>query len=121
MTQPIQPSNYTQGYSNYTTATHQSRTAESDAAFLLPHIKKTDHILDVGCGPGTITTSLVKYASEGTIIGIDLSAAVLEKARTLAAEANVPTQGLGSVIFKEGNVLEGLVYPDSTFDIIFCS
>ena len=121
MAQHSQPSNYTQGYSNYTVATHQSRTAESDAAFLLPHIKKIDHILDVGCGPGTITTGFTRYASEGTIVGIDISADVLQKAKKLAAEANVPTQGPGSVIFKEGNVLEGLAYPDDTFDIVYCS
>ena len=121
MAQHSQPSNYTQGYSNYTVATHQLRTAESDAAFLLPHIKKIDHILDVGCGPGTITTGLAKYASEGTIVGIDISTDVLQKAKALAAEANVPTQGPGSVVFEEGNILEGLAYPDNTFDIIYCS
>ena len=114
-------SNYTQGHSNYTVATHQSRTAESDAAFLLPHIKKIDHILDVGCGPGTITTGLAKYASEGTTVGIDISIDVLQKAKTLAAEANVPTQGSGSVVFEQANVLQGLAYPDDTFDIVFCS
>jgi SAM-dependent methyltransferase len=121
MAQHNQPSNYTQGYSNCTIATHQSRTAESDAAFLLPYIKKTDHILDLGCGPGTITTSLAKYASEGTTVGIDISTDVLQKAKTLAAEADVPTRGSGSVIFEEGNVLEGLAYPNDTFDIVYCS
>ena len=119
--QNSQSSNYTQGHSNYTVATHQSRTAESDAAFLLPYIKKIDHILDVGCGPGTITTGLAKYASNGTTVGIDISIDVLQKAKTLAAEANVPTQGPGSVVFEQGNVLEGLAYPDDTFDIVFCS
>ena len=119
--QNSQSSNYTQGHSNYTVATHQSRTAESDAAFLLPHIKKIDHILDVGCGPGTITTGLAKYASKGTTVGIDISIDVLQKAKTLAAEANVPTQGPGSVVFEQGNVLEGLAYPDDTFDIAYCS
>jgi ubiquinone/menaquinone biosynthesis C-methylase UbiE len=114
-------SNYTQGYSNYTTATQQLRTAESGAAFLIPHIKKTDRILDIGCGPGTITTSLAKYASEGATVGIDISTAVLEKAKILAAEANVPTQGPGSVVFKEGNILERLPYPDGSFDIAFAS
>jgi ubiquinone/menaquinone biosynthesis C-methylase UbiE len=121
MAQHSQPSNYTQGYSNYTVATHQSRTAESDAAFVLPHIKKTDQILDVSCGPGTITTGLAKYASEGKTVGVDISTDVLQKAKILAAEANVPTQGPGSVVFEEGNVLERLAYPDNTFDIIFCS
>lgn len=116
-----QPSNYTMGYSKYTTATHQSRTADSEAAFLVPHIKKTDHILDVGCGPGTITTNFAKYASEGSIIGVDISTEVLTKAKALAAEAHVSTQGPGSVVFEYANVLERLPYPDNTFDIVFCS
>lgn len=115
------PSNYIQGHSKYTTATHETRTADSDAAFLLPHINKTDHILDVGCGPGTITTGLAKYASEGATVGIDISTAVLQKAKTLAADANVISEGPGSVVFEEGNILEKLAYPDDTFDIVFCS
>jgi ubiquinone/menaquinone biosynthesis C-methylase UbiE len=121
MAQQIQPSVYTQGYSKQTTATHQTRTAESDAAFLLPYIKKIDHILDVGCRPGSITTSFTKYASEGTTTGIDISANVLKKAKTLAAEANIPTKGPGSVIFEEWHILEGLTYPDDPFDIVYCS
>ncbi|KAH8704047.1 S-adenosyl-L-methionine-dependent methyltransferase [Talaromyces proteolyticus] len=116
-----QPGNYTQGHSHHTTATHQARTAEVDAAFLLPYIKKTDHILDVGCGPGTITTGLAKYAPEGATIGIDISTAVLDKAKTLAAAANAPTQGPGSVVFEEGNVLERLKYADDSFDIVYAS
>lgn len=115
------PSNYTQGYSNSTISTHQLRTAESDAAFLLPHIKKMDHILDIGCGPGTITTSLAKYASQGQTIGVDISPVVLGKAKTLASESNIPTQGPGSVIFAQGNILDKLDYADASFDVVYCS
>lgn len=121
MAQHSQSSTYTQDYSNCTIATHQSRTAELDAAFLLPHIKKTDHILDVGCGPGTITTGLAKYASEGLTVGIDISTEVLGKAKAFAAAANVPTQGPGSVIFKEANILGELPYGDDMFDMVYAS
>ncbi|KAI1273829.1 S-adenosyl-L-methionine-dependent methyltransferase [Xylaria sp. FL0933] len=121
MSQDKQLDNYKQGYSACTTATHEKRTAETNAAFLIPHIKKTDHILDVGCGPGTITTGFVKYAPEGTVIGLDMSSDVLERAKKLASEAAVPTEGPGSVQFVQGNVLEGLPYPDGTFDIVYCS
>ncbi|KAF2730358.1 S-adenosyl-L-methionine-dependent methyltransferase [Polyplosphaeria fusca] len=121
MAQPTQSTNYIQGYSQNTTSTHQLRTAESDAAFLLPHVKTTDHILDVGCGPGTITTGFAAYATSGTIIGIDISPAVLQKAQSLAAAANVPTQGPGSVVFEQGDVLGRLPYADETFDIVYAS
>lgn len=121
MAQDGPPSYYTRGYSDCTVATHQLRTAESDATFLLPHIKKTDHILDVGCGPGTITTGLARCASEGKTVGVDISADVLQKAKTLAAEANMPTQGPGSVLFERGDILEGLAYVDDTFDVVFSS
>lgn len=89
------------------------RTAESDAAFLLPHIKKTDRILDVGGGLGLITTGLAKYASEGSIVGVDISVDDLQKAKLLFQR---PHPGTG---LEEGNVLEGLAYPNDTFDIVF--
>ncbi|UKZ78139.1 hypothetical protein TrVFT333_005873 [Trichoderma virens FT-333] len=88
MAQTNLPSYYARGHSDYTIATHLRRKAETDAAFLLPHIKATDHILD---------------------------------AKALADESNVPTQGPGSVVFEEGNVVDGLPYPDNTFDVVFSS
>ncbi|EON95697.1 putative methyltransferase- family protein [Phaeoacremonium minimum UCRPA7] len=121
MAQQNLPGYYARGHSDFTIATQQRRTAEKDAGFLLPHIKKTDRILDVGCGPGTITVGLAKYASEGSTIGIDISTEVLQKAKNAAADANMPNDGPGSLIFQEGNILEGLAYPDDTFDVIFSS
>ena len=111
--------NYKQGYSSQTVATQQTRTADSEAAFLLPYIKNTDYILDVGCGPGTITTGFVKYASDGRTVGLDLSANVLERAKAAANGAGIPKEGPGSVVFEEGNILEGIDYPDDTFDVVF--
>ncbi|EEA19824.1 conserved hypothetical protein [Talaromyces marneffei ATCC 18224] len=120
MSQNIPSNGYKQGYSKYTLATQQSRTAESYAAFLLPHIEKGDRILDVGCGPGTITTGFAKYVSGGSVVGIDISTEVLQNAKESAAEANVPTEGPGSVVFEQGNIL-GLPYHGDTFDIVYSS
>lgn len=117
MSQPSKTSNYTQGYSEATVASHESRTVDSDAAFLLSHIKPTDHILDVGCGPGTITLGLARHASQGRTTGIDISDDVLQKARALGATA----QDRPTVVFEQGDVLAGLAYADDTFDIVFCS
>lgn len=110
--------NYKQGYSDSTLSTHLRRTADSDAGFLLAHIRPGDHILDVGCGPGTITLGLAKVASQGETIGLDISPEVLEKAKALAEEAAVPSEGPGSVHFQHGNVLERLPFSDETFDIV---
>lgn len=54
-------------------------------------------------------------------MGLDISSEVLKKAKILATEDHVPSQGPESVIFEEGNVLKGLPYPDETFDIVYCS
>ncbi|KAJ5593920.1 uncharacterized protein N7459_000128 [Penicillium hispanicum] len=121
MASASQTHNYKQGYSSQTVATQQARTAEAEAAFLLPYIKKTDFILDVGSGPGTITIGLSKCASEGRTVGIDISANVLQRAKAAADEASIPNEGPGSILFEEGNILEGLPYPDNTFDVVFCS
>lgn len=69
---------YTQGHTDNALNTHMLRTADVDAGFLLPHIKKSDRILDVGCGPGTITTGFAKHASEGSVVGVDLSEDVVK-------------------------------------------
>ncbi|KAI0145328.1 S-adenosyl-L-methionine-dependent methyltransferase [Xylariaceae sp. FL1272] len=112
---------YKQGYSSHTTSTQERRTAETHAAFLLPYIKETDNILDVGCGPGTITTGLAKYVLKGSVIGLDMSAEVLEKAETLAAQRDFPATSGRPVTFKLANILDGLPYPDETFDIMYSS
>jgi hypothetical protein len=37
---------------------YESRRAESCCHYLLPHLKPSYSILDVGCGPGSITSDL---------------------------------------------------------------
>lgn len=120
--------NYKQGYSRSTLSSHASRTVESDAAFLLPHIKPSDKILDVGCGPGTITAGLARHAPEGSVVGVDLSQSVLDDARRhldelrgAAAAAADGNGGLGEVSFQAADVLAGLPFADGAFDVVYSS
>ncbi|KAM0324393.1 hypothetical protein ACHAQA_008175 [Verticillium albo-atrum] len=109
------PTNYTQGYSKATTSSHAARTIHTDAAFLISLIKPSDRILDVGCGPGTITTGFAALVPEGEVIGIDISDEVLASAK------NAIPKDLKNVSFQTGNLLEGLPFPDGHFDIVFSS
>lgn len=108
--------NYTQGYSKATTSSHASRTVQSDAGFLIPHIKPTDKILDVGCGPGSITAGIAALIPNGSIIGIDISDEILAQAR----EAVSPRAGT-NISFQKADLLAGLPFPADSFDIVFSS
>jgi SAM-dependent methyltransferase len=71
------------------------------------------HILDVGCGPGTITADLAKLVPGGHVTGIELSAQdVLQKARDAAA-----AQGITNITYGLGDVL-ALNFPDNSFDVV---
>ncbi|KAL9028254.1 MAG: hypothetical protein Q9196_003352 [Gyalolechia fulgens] len=70
------------------------------------------HILDVGCGPGSITTDLATKVPHGKVIGLEPTAEPLEEARRLAAARHV-----GNVSFEVGDA-RTLPFPDQTFDIV---
>src|SRR5215475_7952700 len=53
------------------------------AADVHPH----DRVLDVGCGTGQTTREAARAAVDGSVLGVDVSTPMLERARQLAAEA----------------------------------
>jgi SAM-dependent methyltransferase len=62
------------------------------------HIHAGDDVLDVGCGTGRATRDVAKIASNGQVLGIDLSARMLELAR-----ARTEAEALTNVAYVQGD------------------
>ena len=75
---------YTHGHHTSVVSQHAARTAEDCAKFLLPYLHKDVVLLDVGCGPGSITRGFAKYVK--SVTGIDSSEEVIAQARAEAGD-----------------------------------
>jgi SAM-dependent methyltransferase len=69
-------------------------------------------LLDVGCGPGTITVDLAGRVAPGEVIGVDAVEAPLVEARAAAAAA-----GVADVSFRVADAM-ALPFDDATFDVV---
>jgi len=72
--------------------------------------KPGDTVLDVACGGGIVVCAFAPHVKQAT--GIDMTPAMLDRARQLAAE-----QGIGNVAWDRGDV-GSLPYADGTFDVV---
>jgi SAM-dependent methyltransferase len=70
---------YTHGHQEPVLRSHRWRTAENSCAYLLPHLHPEMTLLDVGCGPATITADLATRVA--SVVGIDPSESVIADAR----------------------------------------
>jgi ubiquinone/menaquinone biosynthesis C-methylase UbiE len=66
-------------------------------------------VLDVGCGPGTITADLADRVAPGVVTALEVSREALELARSTITQPNVE--------FATGDV-HALPYADATFDVV---
>jgi ubiquinone/menaquinone biosynthesis C-methylase UbiE len=57
-----------------------------------------DHVLDIGCGTGQTTRQAARTAQAGSVLGIDVSAPAIERARELAR-----AERLRNVTFEQAN------------------
>ncbi len=93
-------------------ASHGARTAANSCAYLLPHLRPGQSLLDVGCGPGSITLDLAALVAPGRVVGIENVDAPLEVAREAAFR-----RGDRRTTFERADVLR-LPYPDDSFDVV---
>jgi ubiquinone/menaquinone biosynthesis C-methylase UbiE len=89
----------------------QRKRGDSSAAFVLPFLHDAVDVVDVGCGPGTITAALAKTAK--SVTGIDIHAAAIRSARDMAVAT-----GLENAKFVRGG-MTALPFRDAQFDAVF--
>jgi SAM-dependent methyltransferase len=115
-------SKYHIGFKSGTIKLFELRNVSTCLQYLLPTLKSlppTFSLLDVGCGPGSITLDLARHFPEATIIGVDQSAEVTERNRA-SVEAIAPGT---RVEFRQGDILkpESFLTPDELatgFDVV---
>ena len=103
-------SQYTHGHHPAVIKVHALRTAEKDAHHLLKRLQPGMRLLDVGCGPGTITEGLARAVAPGLTIGIDPVTEILEEARRQDRTHSSP-------IYMPANTYQ-LPFDNAVFDIV---
>ena len=103
---------YTHGHHESVLRSHTWRTADNSAAYLLGNLRHGDALLDVGCGPGTISADFARLVSPGPVTAIDLSPEVIDQARESHAGL-----AFANLRFEVGDVYN-LAYVDETFDVV---
>jgi len=91
---------------------HRWRTAENSAAYLLPSLSPGQRLLDVGCGPGTITLDLAGRVAPGQTVGVDRDAGVVAEAQRLLESREVP-----GIEFMTADTY-ALGFDDESFDVV---
>lgn len=79
----------------------------------MPSIRPHDLILDVGCGPGSITVGLAERAPNGWTVGIDYGAGAIEAAQKSVEQNGGPN----NCEFKIGNAY-ALEWGEGSFDVV---
>jgi SAM-dependent methyltransferase len=91
------------GYEGRHWADHQDRYDALNAGLNGPllaaaAIGAAERVLDVGCGTGQLTRLAARAATGGRVVGVDLSAPMLDRARRTAR-----AEGLTNVTFEQGD------------------
>ena len=104
---------YTAGFGEVYTGYQLTLQAADTSKWLLEHLRPGQRVLDMGCGPGSITIGLARaVAPGGTVLGIDMEESQLTTARDLAKQ-----EGVSNAVFAAGDIT-GMSVGREEFDAV---
>ncbi len=111
---------YTHGHHRSVLRAHEWRTVENSAAYLLEHLRPGLRVLDVGCGPGSITVGIAACVAPGQVVGIDSAPAAVEAANATLANGSRGVEradATPNVVIELADAYH-VPYPDDSFDVV---
>ena len=109
----VETARYTHGHSAAVLSAHSRRGAADSAAYLLAHLRTGMDLLDVGCGPASITADLAERVAPGRVVALDAAAGALE-----AARATLRDRGLSEQVEVTSGDVMALPFEDASFDVV---
>jgi SAM-dependent methyltransferase len=82
-------------------------------------IEPTSSVLDLGCGCGATTLAAARQAADGTAVGVDLSAPMIDMARTRAEAQEVPNARFVVADVQTERLADGVDTAISRFGVMF--
>lgn len=99
---------YKNGFSKLVADTHAWRSVANAVPFTIPYLQKTDKLLDVGLGPGTISRDFANYVGE--VVGIEPTQELVD----LASQQN----SLPDHVSFQLALAYDLPFEDDSFDVV---
>lgn len=100
---------YAHGHQPAVLKSHTWRTVKNSAQYVVPFIAVDAQILDVGCGPGSLTNDFGSKCPQGSVIGVDISENVVQIATASAHRANVSFEIMDAY---------NLPFANNSFDVV---
>src|SRR2546425_2498454 len=104
--------NYLQRGNKAFEARLEERRASTSVTFIR-HLRPGTRLLDVGCGPGTVTLDLARLVFPGEVVGIDIQTSAIDRARQLASDRKIT-----NARFEVADAYQ-LPFADGSFDAAF--
>lgn len=92
---------------------YRQRRLDSEFPEIQPFLKTGQHVLDVGCGPGSITADVAQVVNPGHVVGVDSESRSVEE-----ASANAKKQGMSNLEFQLADAYS-LPFANKHFDLVY--